>query len=132
MGGRLALWYHIYGSLCEQQKKFRQILFQRIYYLSISLTGLPCHREPSIVLMSMTPPNSILFIVGSIILHRYHNIQYIYESHQQPFSIIIYIFYRCLFPDIWAYFLFRTWQRAIIPHTRPNRFNHLIITYAFK
>ena len=24
-----------------------------IYYLSISLTGLPCHREPSIVLMSM-------------------------------------------------------------------------------
>ena len=25
----------------------------RINYLSISLTGLPCHREPSIVLMSM-------------------------------------------------------------------------------
>ena len=38
----------------EQQKIYRQIiLFQRIYYLSISLTGLPCHREPSIVLMSM-------------------------------------------------------------------------------
>ena len=36
----------------EQQKinRHRQIiLFQRIYYLSISLTGLPCHREPSIV-----------------------------------------------------------------------------------
>ena len=33
---------------------YRQIiLFQRIYYLSISLTGLPCHREPSIVLMSL-------------------------------------------------------------------------------
>ena len=52
MGGRLALWCHIYDS--EQQKIYRQIiLFQRIYYLSISLTGLPCHREPSIVLMSM-------------------------------------------------------------------------------
>ena len=39
----------------EQQKIYRQIiLFQRIYNLSISLTGLPCHREPSIVLMSMT------------------------------------------------------------------------------
>ena len=39
----------------EQQNIYRQIiLFQRIYYLSISLTGLPCHREPSIVLMSMT------------------------------------------------------------------------------
>ena len=38
----------------EQQKIYRQIiLFQRIYYLSISLTGLPCHREPSIVLMSV-------------------------------------------------------------------------------
>ena len=38
----------------EQQKIYRQIiLFQRIYYLSISLTGFPCHREPSIVLMSM-------------------------------------------------------------------------------
>ena len=30
----------------EQQKIYRQIiLFQRIYYLSISLTGLPCHRQ---------------------------------------------------------------------------------------
>ena len=29
------------------------MLFQRIYYLSISLTGLPCHLEPSIVLMSI-------------------------------------------------------------------------------
>ena len=38
----------------EQQKIYRQkILFQKIYYLSISLTGIPCHREPSIVLMSM-------------------------------------------------------------------------------
>ena len=38
----------------EHQKIYRQIiLFQRIYYLSISLTGLPCHRERSIVLMSM-------------------------------------------------------------------------------
>ena len=38
----------------EQQKIYRKIiLFQRIYYLSISLTGLPCHREPSIVLLSM-------------------------------------------------------------------------------
>ena len=38
----------------EQQKIYRQIiLFQRIYYLSISLTCLTCHREPSIVLMSM-------------------------------------------------------------------------------
>ena len=38
----------------EQQKIYRLIiLFQRIYYLSVSLTGLPCHREPSIVLMSM-------------------------------------------------------------------------------
>ena len=38
----------------EQQKLYRQIiLFQRIYYLSISLTGLPCHCEPSIVLVSM-------------------------------------------------------------------------------
>ena len=37
----------------EQQKIYSQIiLFQRIYYLSISLTSLPCHREPSIVLMS--------------------------------------------------------------------------------
>ena len=36
----------------EQQKIYRQIiiLYQRIYYLSISLTGLPCHREPSILL----------------------------------------------------------------------------------
>ena len=61
----LVLWYHIYGyGWCygiistvpyEQQKIYRQIIFfQRIYYLSISLTGLPCHREPSIVLMSMT------------------------------------------------------------------------------
>ena len=56
----LALWYHIYGYGIistvpyEQQKINRQIiLLQRIYYLSISLTGLPCHREPSIVLMSM-------------------------------------------------------------------------------
>ena len=58
----LRLWYHIYGWRYgiistvpyEQQKIYRQIiLFQRIYYLSISLTGLPCHREPSIVLMSM-------------------------------------------------------------------------------
>ena len=60
----LALSYHIYGYgwrygiistvPYEQQKIYRQIiLFQRIYYLSISLTGLPCHREPSIVLMSM-------------------------------------------------------------------------------
>ena len=39
----------------EQKKNNRQIiLFQRIYYPSISLTGLPCHRELSIVLMSMT------------------------------------------------------------------------------
>ena len=38
----------------EQHKIYGQIiLFQRIYYLSIGLTGLPCHREPSIVLMSM-------------------------------------------------------------------------------
>ena len=38
----------------EQQKIYRQIiLLQRIYYFSISLTGLLCHREPSIVLMSM-------------------------------------------------------------------------------
>ena len=37
----------------EQIIKRQIILFQRIYYLSISLTGLPCHREPSIVLMSM-------------------------------------------------------------------------------
>ena len=38
----------------EQQTIYRQIiLFQRIYYISISLIGLPCHREPSIVLMSM-------------------------------------------------------------------------------
>ena len=38
----------------EQQKINKQIiLFQRLYYLSISLTGLPCHCEPSIVLMSM-------------------------------------------------------------------------------
>ena len=38
----------------EQQKIYRRIiLFQRIYYLSSSLTGLPCHREPSIILMSM-------------------------------------------------------------------------------
>ena len=38
----------------EQQKIYRQIiLFQRIHYPSISLAGLPCHREPSIVLMSM-------------------------------------------------------------------------------
>ena len=39
----------------EQQKIYRQILlFQKIYYLSISLTSLPWHREPSIiVLMSM-------------------------------------------------------------------------------
>ena len=47
-----------YGTIAtvfyEQQKLYRQIiLFQRIYYLSISLTGLPCHREPSIVVMSM-------------------------------------------------------------------------------
>ena len=56
----LRLWYHIYGYGIistvpyEQQKIYRQIiLFQRIYYLSISLTGLQCHREPSIVLMSM-------------------------------------------------------------------------------
>ena len=39
---------------CEQQKIIRQIiLFQKIYYLSISLTGHPCHREQSIVLMFM-------------------------------------------------------------------------------
>ena len=38
------------------------ILFQRIYYLSISLTGLPCHRERSIVLMSMVTPKKKLFI----------------------------------------------------------------------
>ena len=59
---RLAIWYHIYswryGIIStvpyEQQKIYRQIiLFQRIYNLSTSLTGLPCHREPSIVLMSM-------------------------------------------------------------------------------
>ena len=38
----------------EQQKIYRQIiLFQRMYFLSISLTGLRCHREQSIVLMSM-------------------------------------------------------------------------------
>ena len=59
----LALWYHIYGYgwrygistvPYEQQKIYRQIiLFQRIYYLSISSTGLPCHPEPLIVLMSM-------------------------------------------------------------------------------
>ena len=61
----LALWYHIYGYgwrygiistvPFEQQKIYRQIiLFLRIYYyLSISSTGLPCHREQSIVLMSM-------------------------------------------------------------------------------
>ena len=44
----------------EQQKINRQIiLFQIIYYLSISLTGLPCHREPSIVLMSMVKDYTI-------------------------------------------------------------------------
>ena len=44
----------IYTVPYEQQKINRQIiLFQRIYYLSISLTGLSCHREPSIVLMSI-------------------------------------------------------------------------------
>ena len=41
----------------EQQKltdKILIILSQRIYYyLSISLTCLPCHREPSILFMSM-------------------------------------------------------------------------------
>ena len=38
----------------QKKKKYKQIIFfQRIYYLSISLTGLPYHREPSIVLMSM-------------------------------------------------------------------------------
>ena len=59
MGGRLELWYHIYNPY-EQQKIYRQIiLFQRIYYLSISLTSLPCHREPSIVLMSMVEPNRV-------------------------------------------------------------------------
>ena len=51
----------------EQQKINRQIiLFQRIYYLSISLTGLPCHREPSIVLMSMVVHCSISCILAVI------------------------------------------------------------------
>ena len=73
----LALWYHIYGYgwrygiistvPYEQQKIYRQIiLFQRIYYLSISLTGLPCHREPSIVLMSMYLQLNLCFITSSI------------------------------------------------------------------
>ena len=69
----LALWYHIYGYgwrygiistvPYEQQKIYRQIiLFYRIYYLSISVTGLPCYREPSIiVLMSMTVYIHFLF-----------------------------------------------------------------------
>ena len=49
----------------EQQKIYRQIiLFQRIYHLSISLTGLPCHREPSIVLMSMAIPSFITLILS--------------------------------------------------------------------
>ena len=41
----------------EQQKIYRQIILyfrEDNYYPSISLTGLPRHREPSIVLMSMT------------------------------------------------------------------------------
>ena len=43
----LVLWYHIYGSLWIASKKLTDIiiLFQRIYYLSISLTGLPCRRN---------------------------------------------------------------------------------------
>ena len=63
---REACWrYGIISTvLYEQQKIYRKIiLFQRIYYLSISLTGLPCHREPSIVLMSMI---NILFIPSNL------------------------------------------------------------------
>ena len=53
----------------EQQKIYRQIiLFLRIYYLSISLTGLPCHREPSIVLMSMITSYSARFHRDAIII----------------------------------------------------------------
>ena len=57
----------------EQQKIYRQIiLFQRIYYLSVSLTGLPCHRKPSIVLMSM---------VMHYIIQVIHNaFQYLFKS----------------------------------------------------
>ena len=47
--------YGIISTVRYEQKKIHRqiILFQIIYYLSISLTGLPCHHEPSIVLMSM-------------------------------------------------------------------------------
>ena len=47
----------------EQQKIYRKIiLFQRIYYLFISLIGLPCHREPPIiVLMFMSFHSKKLF-----------------------------------------------------------------------
>ena len=41
------------------------MLFQRIYYLSISLTGLPCHLEPSIVLMSMLKDINVEFYAAT-------------------------------------------------------------------
>ena len=72
----------------EQQKIYWQIiLFQRIYYLSISLTGLPCHREPSIVLMSLSLFSfiSIVSILGEIA--KYH--QPYMSLPSKVFSIII-------------------------------------------
>ena len=54
----------------EQQKIYRQIiLFQRIYYLSISL-GLPCHREPSIVLMSIHCDCSLFHLNEMLLRHQ--------------------------------------------------------------
>ena len=50
----------------EQQKINRQIiLFHRIYYLSISLTGLRFYREPSIVLVSIATVGNTIQTVNS-------------------------------------------------------------------
>ena len=59
--------YGIIIRFLMNSKKFADnlISFQRIYYLSISLTGLPCHREQSIVLMSMVTPKKKLFIFSN-------------------------------------------------------------------
>ena len=45
------------------------------YYLSISLTGLQCHREPSIVLMSM------VFLIFFLL--------YIFDQGKASFSKIL-------------------------------------------
>ena len=67
--------------LMNSKKIYRQIiLFQRIYYISVSLTGLPCAQRPIYKEFHRPPTSTHLHIYTSIQQLRLVNILFFYCS----------------------------------------------------